>query len=58
LSIKEVQKVAQNDNYTNDKEYNKGLRLVRESIGFSVLYMTEEVKYWMLCNNIRLTQGR
>ena len=58
MSIKEMQKVAQNDNYTNDKEYNKGLKLVRESIGFSVLYVTEEVKYWMLCNNIRLTQGR
>lgn len=44
-----INKLARNDNFTNDNQYNSGLKLIRE---YGYLYVCDnlDVEYYCMCN--------
>lgn len=43
--------IAEKDRYTNDTEYNHGLKLIREH-GYDCVCYKSSVQYYCLCNGI------
>lgn len=52
LDWKEINEYAREDFKTKDKEYNMGLKLIRE-YGYSLVTGNKEVEYYCMCNNLR-----
>lgn len=52
MSAKEIDEYVRKDFTTNDKEYNTGLKLIRE-FGYSGMCTDKAVKYYCMCNNLR-----
>lgn len=52
MSAKEIDEYARKDFKTNDKEYNTGLKLIKE-YGYSLMAGIKEVEYYCMCNNVR-----
>ena len=46
---KALDKLAEKDNFTNDKQYNHGLKLIREN-GYNYVCGEPDVKYYCMCN--------
>ena len=46
----EIDKLAEKDNFTNDKQYNHGLKLIREN-GYNYVCGEPDVKYYCMCND-------
>ena len=44
-----INELARKDNFTNDKQYNSGLRLIRE-MGYCHVSGEPDVKYYCICN--------
>lgn len=44
-----INELARKDNYTNDKQYNSGLRLIKE-MGYRYVSGEPDVKYYCMCN--------
>lgn len=44
-----IDKLAEKDNFTNDKQYNHGLKLIREN-GYIYVCTEPDVKYYCMCN--------
>ena len=44
-----INELARKDNFTNDKQYNSGLRLIRE-MGYHHVSRESDVKYYCMCN--------
>lgn len=44
-----INELARKDNFTNDKQYNSGLRLIRE-MGYCHVSGDPDVKYYCICN--------
>lgn len=44
-----INELARKDNFTNDKQYNSGLRLIRE-MGYRYVSGEPDVKYYCICN--------
>lgn len=45
----EIDKLAGKDNFTNDKQYNHGLKLIIEN-GYIYVCAESDVKYYCICN--------
>lgn len=52
MLAKEIDEYARKDFTTNDKEYNTGLKLIRE-YGYLGVCADKMVKYYCMCNNLR-----
>lgn len=52
LTPSDIDEFVRNDFITKDKEYNIGLKLIRE-YGYSLVCGDKEVKYYCMCNNLR-----
>ena len=48
----EIDEFARKDFITNDREYNIGLKLIKE-YGYSLVEGIKEVKYYCMCSNLR-----
>lgn len=46
-----IEEIARKDNKTNDTEYNKGLKAIR-NFGYQSVSTLPEVKYYCMCNNV------
>lgn len=57
MLVDEVRKMASKERHTLDSTYNKGNKIIKESIG-NALPICEEVKYWLLCNNISVVENK
>lgn len=44
-----INELARKDNFTNDKQYNSGLKLIRE-MGYRHVCGEPDVKYYCMCN--------
>ena len=44
-----INELARKDNFTNDKQYNSGLKLIRE-MGYRYVREEPDVKYYCMCN--------
>lgn len=44
-----INELARKDKFTNDKQYNSGLRLIRE-MGYRYVSGEPDVKYYCMCN--------
>lgn len=44
-----INELARKDNYTNDKQYNSGLKLIKE-MGYRYVSGEPDVKYYCMCN--------
>lgn len=44
-----INELAKKDNFTNDKQYNSGLRLIRE-MRYRHVSGEPDVKYYCMCN--------
>lgn len=44
-----INELARKDNFTNDKQYNSGLRLIKE-MGYRHVSGEPDVKYYCMCN--------
>ena len=44
-----INELARKDNFTNDKQYNSGLKLIRE-MGYRYVREELDVKYYCMCN--------
>lgn len=44
-----INELARKDNFTNDKQYNSGLRLIRE-MGYRHVSGEPDIKYYCMCN--------
>lgn len=44
-----INELARKDNFTNDKKYNVGLKLIRE-YDYSYVSSNPAVKYYCMCN--------
>lgn len=52
MTAKEIDEYARKDFTTNDKEYNIGLKLIRE-YGYFGMRTNKSVRYYCMCNNLR-----
>lgn len=52
MLINDINEFARKDFTTNDREYNTGLKLIKEH-GYSLVAGIKEVKYYCMCNNLR-----
>ena len=48
---KNIEELAEKDNKTNDTEYNKGLKAIKD-FGYQSVSTLPEIKYWCMCNNV------
>lgn len=46
-----INELARKDNFTNDRQYNAGLKLIRE-YGYSYASSDPAVKYYCMCNGL------
>ena len=46
-----IEEKARTDIKTNDTEYNRGLKAIRD-FGYRNVSTQSEVKYWCMCNNL------
>lgn len=44
-----INELARKDNFTNDKQYNAGLKLIR-GYGYSYVSSNPAVRYYCMCN--------
>ena len=44
-----INELVRKDNFTNDKQYNSGLKLIRE-MGYRYVREEPDVKYYCMCN--------
>ncbi len=44
-----INELARKDNFTKDKQYNSGLKLIRE-MGYRYVCGEPDVKYYCMCN--------
>lgn len=44
-----INELANKDHFTNDRQYNTGLKLIRE-YGYSYVSSNPAVKYYCMCN--------
>lgn len=44
-----INEIANKDHFTNDKQYNSGLKLIRE-MGYYYVSSDTDVKYYCMCN--------
>lgn len=52
LRSSSIDEFSRKDYATKDKEYNIGLKLIKEH-GYSLVVGIKEVEYYIMCNNLR-----
>lgn len=52
MKLHDIDEFARKDFITNDRDFNIGLKLIREH-GYSLVAGTKEVEYYCMCNNLR-----
>lgn len=49
--ILKISRVAGKDNKSNDSQYNRGLKAIKD-FGYEHVMGDPDVKYWCMCNNL------
>lgn len=55
MNFDEINNIAKEDNYTNDRMYNAGLKAIKQ-YGIEDCYFMKEVKYWLMCNGFSMVK--